>query len=583
MKILGFVNNHFIWLMPLSIFVSALLPKLTYSTLSSELDAYYHHAHSLTYATGETFQYPVFSLVNVHQTDLWFLYHFILGGFIKLLQFGTIDPIVANKIFHALLATGVFVLIYLTARELARALAPWHKNLFSDLPYSAPLTPHVIGMLSVAFILLAPLHNTAFLYRIVSNERPHVFAIILTLGVVLALLRGRYWWLLLIGAVSALSYSFSLIILLPILAFFGTQLIFYRYTRVPITTSLLAVLVSTAGIAVGTLLHPSSYGYLIAGLGQTSFAIGHSLFSWTGWFGPGTILAPAEMKFMPSEISFGFGLMVCILIGLAYLSVILYRQSTYNFTLQSLVFYSSLLIGLSFTLLQVLIPRTVEYGLSFFTCTLAVIIGQLVWPHTVGYHQLFSSRVGELGDVYRKISHMIIDTISDNRLRLGFVLIGSLIIIFAPIANTTALMLLEKKFDDTMYKGITDYLSVIPNHTLLTEHFDVYPMLIYTSPKVAISTGLDSRFLHLYNPVLSDAVTLFWGHTLECRRGESVCTKTTGVLSKTLTDNRITHILVNEESVDDASFMTNLIANPDVRLVYRDERYSNLTLYEITL
>ncbi len=579
MKILRFVHTHFLWLMPLVVFVSAVLPKLSYSTLSSEFDPYYHHAHSLTYTSGEPFMYPVFSLVNLYQTDLWFLYHLVLGQFMWLLSLLSVDAILANKIFHAFLGALVFMMIFIVARSLARALGTWQQTLLPSVPYATPLSAQTIGIFAVAFLMLAPLHSTSFLYRVLSNERPHIFIIILTLAIVPILLHRRYWWLAIIGAIAALSYSFSFIILMPIVVLIGVWIVIRRQSDMKWYVPTIAFGVAMIGLGIGVLLHPTSYGYLVAGLGQTSYAVLSSLFSWTGLFGTSNVLPPGEMRFLPSEISFSFGILVSVLLMIGYLGILFHRRAAVRYSHEAVVFIAVLVIGLLFTMLQVAIPRAVEYGFPFLSCALAILVGQLLWPIVKGYSTVLREREGEFGDTYRSMSRAVADLSSDARLRKGMVALLIAVVFFAPLANSLVMTVEREIFNDIEYQGATQYLSTAPDHLLLIEYFHDYPTLIYTNPAVRVSVGFDSRFLHLYNPDLGNDITNFWGHTAACQL--KTCAQPPGIITERMKTSGITHILVDTKSVAEAALITYLEGSDDVRMVYRDDKYTNIILYEI--
>ncbi len=580
MEILRFIHNHFIWFMPALVFVSILLPKISQPTLSSPLDPYYHHAHSLSYIHGDVFNYPVFSLVNVYQTDLWFLYHLAIAVSVVVAEFFAINSILANKIFHAALGAGVFLMIYLTARELARRVGEWHRTLIPGAPYLHVLSAHTIGVLAVIFLFLPPLHNMHFMYRILINERPHLIAIMLTLAVVIALLRRSIWWLVFIGILSALFYSFSPIILLPLFVLAGVVALTWKKTEMPRHTPFIALFTAVLGLGIGILLHPTSYGYFIAGVGQTTLAILHSLVVWTGWFGSSNVSAPVEM-FISYQSKYNVMLLGSVALALFYLIILVHRKATLHYSRDANIFIMVLVTGLLFTLIQIIIPRTVEYGLPFFACALAVIIGQLVWPIITGYHRTFNRRIGEIGDVYRKLTNEVKELVQDVRLKVALSTIAIIVILGAPVSISMALVYKSDVFDDTRYAGLASYLATIEDPIVLTEYFHEYPLLIYSDSRLAITSGFDSRFIYFYDPELSNAITTFWGHTYLCHIG--TCDTDLGVITETLTENGITHILVLEEDLREKTLLSKLQSSEQLTLVYSDEDDPSITLYQINL
>jgi hypothetical protein len=123
---------------------------------------------------------------------------------------------------------------------------------------------------------------------------------------------------------------------------------------------------------------------------------------------------------------------------------------------------------------------------------------------------------------------------------------------------------------------VADFLAKVPNHVLLTEQFDVYPQLIFLNHNNNYGTGMDSRFIDLYDNTLSADVAAFWKFT-PCETTH--CTDTV-VPPLSFYQHSITHVLVDANETTEA-FVQQMNMSPAYRLVMTDSRHPEVQLYEL--
>jgi hypothetical protein len=569
----GFLYRHFLVLLALSTFIGTLVPKLFTTGFLNGDDPYYHTAHSLAYATGASLAFPAFSPLAIHPADPWFLYHVGMVPFVWLGQsFGDGGIFIAAEVYHAVLVTVFFVTFFLVVRSLAVAMLPVSRAVIEKgmkLVIDASLFPSPQSVAIVA-TTLAFLTTQQFVFRTIVIERPHIVMMTLTLAACWAILHGRTWSTVVIAAMAALSYSISVLILLPIAAMAVLWLLYDRSRPLGIAFGR-ALVATIAGLIIGIMLHPEPYGYLVNGILIHLYAVGHALVWWAD--SANTATPPAEMFLLrhpPSIIQIGMAAMI------GFAIVRMFANRTVAYTIPAFVFLVMGSIGVFFTAVQVVIPRAVEYAVPFTTATFTIMAMYGAWPVIRYSHYTLTNRNGEIGDCYRHVTDRAREIVTDRRIQNLWVLFSVTALVGGPLLLHIAMYRNAETADYTRYRDVAAHLQMIPHHLVLTERFDMYPQLIFHGPSNRYSTGMDSRFIDLYDEILAHDVRTFWQGdqcvTPSCEADKAV--------PASFYEHGITHVLVDEAKAD-ATIAAFITSSEAFTRVYTDSRYPEVQLYEL--
>ncbi len=578
MKSWRFVYKNFLPILCIVIFVSTLVPKLFLDGLSTSDDPYYHAAHAAAYYFGEPLILPQFSPLATHPTDPWYLYHWGMVPFIAMFASqGAPGVLLASKIYHAVLATGMFALFFVIVRSTATALIPLYEELLARtvpraVPPDAFARPQSVAIGSVVFLFLYDLGSVSdFIHRTLTLDRPHVVMIGLVLVAFWALVHRRVWTMLAVSGVAALTYSISVLILLPVCAALAWWLLGMRTSAIGIPTLYLSS-ASIAGIALGIAIHPQSMNYISSGILMHVYAVYHS-FTWWVSDATGRVSPPSEMFLLQSPPTL---LQLCACGCGVFVMYLLYRyrrRSEHPWLL--LIVMTASGIGLFFTFVQIFIPRATEYSIPFLALTTACTLGFTVVPVLRVTHRTLLKRGGEIGDLYRNAAAAMLSVSADTRLRVTVGSMALILTLTVPLLMHGSILAKKVPHDYTRYAEVTEYLSAQPDHLLLTDRFDLYPQLVFLAPHNKYATGMDSRFIGLYDQTLASDVAAFWN--------KDTCTSSTceiPSIPESFRTHHITHVLIDANTVG-KPYADAIAISPEFQLVLTDSRNPEVLLYEI--
>jgi hypothetical protein len=308
-------------------------------------DPYFHAGYAMQLAKGvDVPQMPYVSTISwFGGGTLYYLYHEALALTYSI--FGATDAdystiINITKIFHAILTAVLLATYYFVTFRLIRHFG---GNFRSNV---------ALSLLSLV-VLLTFLPNFA---ERVLFERPHIISITLLLLSIDAILHTATIRLFVLGAFFALSYSFSVIALLPSIVYLFVQLLLTGKSGM--WKALRPLLTSLCGLTLGILLHPSPLHYLFNAYGAIFLALWNAL--------TGKIIEANEIQALTLSISDAFWIIALAQVLVFFLHIRKYRNRTELYSL----FYVAGLTGATLILVAPF-QRAIEYFAPILTlsCT----------------------------------------------------------------------------------------------------------------------------------------------------------------------------------------------------------------------
>ena len=559
-------------------FLSAFLPKLLVPGFATADDPYYHVTQAHMYSSEQTLTYPEFSDFIRYEADLWWLYHITMSWFTSSdPDVDTQSLILSSKFYHSLCAAFFFVIFFAVTRrylEVVRDSKFYSSLRIGELPSVNPTS------LSLFAVVTLFLFANDFTIRILVFERPHILIIAFTLIAFLAIIDRKPLVIFLCGVLAALTYSFSVFVLLPALGLLLAWLCLER-NQATFKTAIMPLFLGILGLGVGAWLHPDSYGYFHNGFLMISFAIFQTLFGWA-LADLRTLTMPAEMLFLydPPTLFLMFVLFVLMFV---YVFAIKRKSSielSYDERHGKLLLFTPFGIGIIFILIQIFIPRAIEYSVPFSFMAIAGIVGYVVYPYLKTQHQTLSHKAGEIADYYRKLIAGLLEIGQDERFQKLVATCVALAVLLGPIFFATNI-LVDYKHDPNYYQAAATYLKTEPGALVLTASFDLYPQLIFHNHTTKYTSGFDPRFMFTYNQELALTIDKLWAIKPECL-GYYYCPKEALPLDyfEYLKSFGVTHVLINEKNTP-PYVVERITQNSNFSLTFTDEQKPYIKIYKL--
>jgi len=587
-RLQGFLNKlSKTRLLPLYIFAGvfffSLIPQLFLPGFSSSDDPYYHVIHANSYWKNSAMEYPAFSTLSVKPIDLWFLYHILMSPFTAFFDGDNYEALIlGSKLYHAILAGILYMVVYFSGKAYAEKLLPARSGRGNT--ENAYASPRVIGFFSVLALIVIP---QSFAVRTLILSRPHVFMIILTMLAMLSIMKKRYFFLFVVSALAPLSYSFSLLILIPSIGILAGWFIVSR-KRTDLKDSLIPFGVSILGIALGVWLHPQSANYAfnawVVHGNSVVAALLHNLIPIERFR---EYSVPAEFTQTSGIISVGIAYTV-LFAGLAVELLLSFVSRKKPGALHTgpleekaeIIKTSFVVIGVGFSFLMFFFQRAVEYAAPFLIISGVALICLRFMPKLLEIHARMSARKGEIGDIYRKEVLLVKDIANEKRFRLFFTFLCVFAFVLSPFLINVSILAREHH-DLYEYQAAAKYIaSQKEKGVVLIPDFGAYPRLIFFGPANRYSSGMDPRFIYMYSGEVGADIDHFTKNEPIC--GFADCA------GKTLKDGYLTLkeygvSAVFSDSSSSRGAKTFEVAEKDRRFkkTFTDSRYPNINIFSL--
>lgn len=412
-------------------------------------DPYYHAKHSWLIAqTGDwklVKPWIEFHWLSYAPTDPWWGYHLL--GALTAKFFGLVWGAKVLAAFFAALALAVFY--FIASRLGARSPIFWTFLFFTS--------------------------SYVFLFRLFL-ERPFLAAISFSLLSYFFLGRKKYAWLFFLSLFYILFYNLGLLVILSAAVFTAAE---FFYTR---QINLKPLLSSTAGTAVGLLIHPAFLNYLYL-ISLHLWQIFYLRFSGINLSIGGEVSQWTFADFFKDNF-----IALVIFIFSFSLFIAFYRQISAD---KKRVFYLSLFLLSSFWFLaSCLIPRAVEYWLPA-----ALLFSALIFS--------FFFRQRECGEIFNYLRrHLEIKIIYFFLLACLFIIAGSNIArIFIFIGARESESAREYYFSQA---NLWLNKNTAPESVVFYSNWGFWPVMFFYNDHNRYVAGMDPTFFYEYDP------KLFW-------------------------------------------------------------------------
>jgi len=465
--------------------------------LSSHEDPAYHVGHAVSYITGETWQFPVYSTMSTQYVDHYYLYHRGLALFINLFGFDVgdyVSLIKATKIFHSLLSALVFTLFFLI---LVSFVARESRGRTKDLALLLPLVGTVLLFIAVP----------SFVYRLYLY-RPHIISIMLVLGSLYFCYRRSVLGVAVVSFLAPLFYSLALLVLIPPFFYVAASFLYDR-AKMLWRQNIRFFAAALCSLGLGIVLRPDPFAYVYNALYIQLYVLYNYFFRGIDRVG----------ELLP-EVNDTISLKIVVFI-FAALCVVLYARMRSAGAAKTLSFGMFFLFVLSQALFipMIFISRISEYAIPVIFLFLMTSCAALVRPFLDDLLSGAYDRIGgrEEPNIIAIRARGFMKIFLQERRLLSIALA---IFLAINIASTSLLFagLLKAEVAPDLYRGAAEFLRdhSEPGDIVFLQRADMYPQLSLFNQKNRFTVGMADTFTYAYDP----GIYWLWKHIT---KGEALC------------------------------------------------------------
>src|SRR3989344_3327419 len=527
-------------------------------------DVFYHTAHSRAYYEGTAFSYPVYTTFASHPVDMYYGYHLVTAGFLSGVDVNDTEAVLWRvRIMNSVLAGIFFSVLYFIAFGLAR------------VTLDASRLRAVVCGIGTVFILSALVNSFDSRLLLI---RPHLLSSLFMLLSFYFSLRRRYVLIFLLGVISPLFYSMSVLVFIPPV-FFALSDVFVRRFKIKDLAFLYPLASILFGWVVGILFHPDILNYLYNALFVNSLAIISVLVSHVTIEGAES--SPHVMQIIDLPWFLGF------LVAMLFYLVRYHLTRSFDKTVSSSELFLLMLTVFFFPLLM-LIERGVEYFFPFWSLLVVIVIYRIYsyWTDSGGLF-LTDSQPPPSGGSFWIEARKIGQVVYENKKRITVVLVSMTMVFF--IATWLGIaMYMESKVDPSdQYKRAADFIYADSKGIgiVFTQSFSDFPRLVFFNPHNQYIMGFANMYTYQYS---KDLYKLYFSIV----KGEEVCQKTCasgdtsrGIYDSLKNDFHASYVFLNtmngSNSASTSPFFKILEQDSRFERVFVDDVYPSVMVYKL--